>query len=79
MIREYGVWVIFVFRVKHDGLTAGRYGIWLKFHNFLEVTNSCESLEVNQASDSTPIPPLKSICDDYINTIEGHAHNPDCE
>ena len=25
------------------------------------------------------IPFLRSICDDYINTIGGHAHNPDCK
>lgn len=25
------------------------------------------------------IPLLRSICDDYINTIGGHAYNPDCK
>ena len=36
-------------------------------------------MEVHQILDATTIPPLKSICDDYINTIGGHAYNPDCE
>ena len=25
------------------------------------------------------IPLLRSICDDYINAIGGHAYNPDCK
>ena len=31
------------------------------------------------SSNAAPIAPLRSICDDYINTIGGHAYDPDCE
>ena len=31
------------------------------------------------AANATPISQLKSICDDYIKTIGGHAHDPDSE
>ena len=31
------------------------------------------------SSNATPISQLRSICDDYINTIGEHAYDPDCE
>ena len=30
-------------------------------------------------ANASPIPPLSTICDDYINTIGEHAYDPDCE
>ena len=33
----------------------------------------------SSSSNATPMPPLRSICDDYINTIGEHAYDPDCE
>ena len=31
------------------------------------------------SSNANTISHLKSICDDYIDTIGGHAYDPDCE